>query len=149
MDWSLYGKVVTVVNVTPETLTIISNRRVHCCPQGNAGGGAEGRFSDKEKMNKIPYGKRGSLPRGYHSKSKFLDAWGIDDFHVLLKRTCIEYVGDITLPLGDTNFILECCKYSHWSHLVQTPQIFWGFKDKNSHALVVSGVLCFTQVLCK
>ena len=103
-----------MVNVTPETLTIISNRRVHCCPQGNAGGGAEGRLSDTEKLIKFHiFEKRCSLPQGYHSKSKFLDAWGIDDFHVLLKRTCIEYVGDITLPLGDTNFILECCKYSH------------------------------------
>ena len=39
--------------------------------------------------------------------------------------------------------------YSHWSHLVQTPQILWGFKDKNSHALVVSCVFSFTQVLYK
>ena len=36
--------------------------------------------------------------------------------------------------------------YSHWGHFVQTPQILWGFKDNNSHALVVSCVLCFTQV---
>ena len=34
-------------------------------------------------------------------------------------------------------------------HLVQTPQIPSGFKDKNSRALVVSWVFCFTQVLYK
>ena len=28
--------------------------------------------------------------------------------------------------------------YSNWDHLVQTHQIYSGFKDKNSHALVVS-----------
>ena len=39
--------------------------------------------------------------------------------------------------------------YSHWSHLVQTSQILWGFKDKNSNALVVSCVFCFRQVLYK
>ena len=35
--------------------------------------------------------------------------------------------------------------YSNWGHLVQTPQIPSGFKDKNSRALVVSWVFCFTQ----
>ena len=39
--------------------------------------------------------------------------------------------------------------YSHWGHLVQTPQIPAGFKDKNALALVVSWVFCFTQVLYK
>ena len=40
-------------------------------------------------------------------------------------------------------------RYSHWGHLVQTPQNPSGFKDNNSRALVVSWVLCFTQVLYK
>ena len=39
--------------------------------------------------------------------------------------------------------------YSQWSHLVQTPQISSGFRDKNCHALVVSCVFYFTQVLYK
>ena len=34
--------------------------------------------------------------------------------------------------------------YSHWGHLVQTPQISSGFKDKNSRALVFSRVFCFS-----
>ena len=33
---------------------------------------------------------------------------------------------------------------SHWGHLVQTPQISSGFKDKNSRALVFSRVFCFS-----
>ena len=36
-----------------------------------------------------------------------------------------------------------------FSLFVQTPQISSGFKDKNSRALVVSWVFCFTQVLYK
>ena len=43
----------------------------------------------------------------------------------------------------------DIINYSHWGHLVQKPQILSGFKDKNSHALIVSCMLCFTQVLYK
>ena len=53
------------------------------------------------------------------------------------------YLGEGCVPVGGKMY------YSHWGHLVQTPQISADFKDKNSHVLVVSWVFRFTQVLYK
>ena len=52
-------------------------------------------------------------------------------------------------PLRQVSHNKRYVYYSNWGSLVQTPEIPSGFKDKNSRALVVSWVFCFTQVLQK